>query len=206
MAFGQSTPGTINVRLNTAAGAKQFDITDFGPYPLYSSAQIATTQATELVYFNYSTGQFVPGTSTTATALDTNMRSGNGQLDASGEMLVYAMRVELPPAVTIADAQALQAGVYSRLEISTEKPISEGPLSFYPAGGGLWFSGTATNINQVINGVPAASSGRVFASPHYIGAITNFRVTQLFPNGALALGTTAKLRIILDGLRRRASQ
>jgi hypothetical protein len=206
MAFGQSTPGTINVRINTPAGPKQFDITDFGPYPLYSSANIATTQATEIVYFNYSVGGPRSGVSgATATKLDTNMRSANGQLDASGEMLVYSMRIEFPPAIALADAQNLYTNVYSRLEIATEKPISEGPLSFYPQGGGLNFFGTGTSLNQVTNGQPTASAGRVFASPHYIGPITNFRVTEEFV-ATLSLTATTLLRIVLDGLRRRASQ
>lgn len=207
MAFGQSTPGTINVRINTPQGPKQFDITDFGPYPLYSSASLAATQSTEVVYFNYSVGgpRSGGGTAATATKLDTNMRSANGQLDASGEMLVYSMRIEFPPALSLADAQNLYTNTYSRLEIATEKPISEGPLTYYPQGGGIYMQTTGTSQTQVTNGFPQAAAGRVFASPHYIGPITNFRVTQEYI-AALSITANTLLRITLDGLRRRASQ
>lgn len=204
MAFGESTPGTLNVRIRTPEGVKSFDVTDFGPYPLYSTVLLATTQSTEIRYFQYGRGSPKPGAGGTGgTKLDTNMEASNGQLDAAAEMLIYSMRIVLPPAIALADAKDLFTKTYSALFIASQKPSSEGRLEFYPAAGGIAGRTTKTDAEQWTNGIAAANAGRVFATPHYLPGITAFSVSQEWPNGALAMSTTANVAVVLDGLRRR---
>ena len=217
-AFGNYTPGTINVKIRTPQGVQQIDITDFGPYPIYSSATVAVGQTSEIAYFQYASGGTKPGASGTATKIDTNLRQAS-QLDPSGEMLIYSMRIEVTtsqggsaaPTVsscTLGDMNLLIAKTYSSLQISTEKPLSEGPLTFFPAGGGISGTTTQNAAEAWTNGVPQSISSRVFAAPHYLPPLTNFRVVQEFlPNGFVTnLSATRDLRVVLDGLRRRASQ
>jgi hypothetical protein len=204
MAFGDSTPGTLNVRIRTPEGVKAFDVTDFGPYPLFSTVRLATTQSAEIRYFQYGRGSPKPGAGgATATKLDTNMEASNGQLDAAAEMLVYSMRIILPPAIKLADVKDLFAKTYSALFIASQKPSTEGRMENYPAAGGIAGHTTKTDAEQWTNGSPQANAGRVFATPHYLPGITAFSVSQEFPNGALALSETQDLTILIDGLRRR---
>lgn len=215
-AFGQYTPGTINVKIRTPTGVQQIDITDFGPYPIYATATLSATQSSELSYFQVGTGGTKPGTTITNTKLDTNLRQG-GNLDPSGEMLIYSLRINVTTSqgstttptissVPIADMNQLFAKTYSDLTISTDKPLTEGPLDFYPAGGGIFGVTTQSEAENWTNGQPQSTASRVFASPHYLPPLVNFRVTQQFFPNALALATTRDLRVTLDGLRRRASQ
>ena len=60
-AFGQYTPGTINVKIRTPTGVQQIDITDFGPYPIWSTVTLSTTQSGEITYFQYGRGSPKPG-------------------------------------------------------------------------------------------------------------------------------------------------
>lgn len=214
-AFGQYTPGTINVKIRTPQGVQQIDITDFGPYPIYSTATLSKTQQSEITYFQYASGGQKPGSTSTATKLDTNLRQAS-QLDPSGEMLIYSMRIEVTPSeggsatptissTTLDDMNQLVGKIYNSLQISTEKPLSEGPLTFYPQGGGIFGVTTQTESENWTNGQPQATASRVYAAPHYLPPLTNFRVVQEFLP-TLALSLTRDLRVVLDGLRRRASQ
>ena len=201
-AFGEYTPGTVNVRVRTPNGVQSFDLTDFGPYPLWSTVTLGKTQSTEIVYFQYAKGSAKPGSSSNGTKFDTNLESNSGQLGASDEMLIWAMRIILPPAITLADIQDIANKTYTALYIAISKPVAEGRLEFFPAGGGVYGVTTQNAAEAWTNGHPAAQSGRVFASPHYLGGITTFYAKQEFPV-ALSLSATRDPCIVLDGLRRR---
>lgn len=216
MAFGESTPGTLNIRVQTSTGPQTFDVTDFGPYPLYSTAIISRSQNTEIRLFQYGRGGAVPGgTSVTGTKLDTNMESGNGQLDASSEMLIYSMRVVLPSNINLADAQAIFFQTYCVLYIATQKPTSEGGVEFYPAGGGVTGYTTQNAAETWTNGTPNAASSRVFAQPNYLSGLVSFSAAMEFPyspsaswlsanwTGTIGGVTGGKIKFVLDGLRKR---
>lgn len=207
MAFGDSTPGTLNVRVQTPSGPQLFDVTDFGPYPLYSSVILSATQSTEIRYFQYGRGGNVPGGggTTSATKLDTNMESSNGQLDAAAEMLIYSMRILIPSNITLANMQNLFLFTYNVLYIATQKPSSEGPIDFYPAGGGIDGVTTQNAAEKWTNGQAKSTSSRVFAQPHYLSGLVSFSSAQEFPNGALAQANAyaPKVKFVLDGLRKR---
>lgn len=203
MADNAGTAGTVNVRIRQGGQDYTFDIADFGPYPLFSSMVFATTQSAELTAFNYAIGGNISGTSSTqATKYDTNMLSGNQQLGAAEEMLVYALRAVLPPDITLADIKDVLKKTYVAVYISTQKPAIEGQIGFFPAGGGIAGQSTNNASEQWTNGHPAASAGRVFASPHYLRGGVNFWGQATFQS-ALSLSATVKLTMVLDGLRKR---
>lgn len=210
-------PGTLNVTWQDQNGqVRSASIADFGHYPLYSTATIAKTQTSPLTYFNQPVGGNKPGTSGVAnTRLDTNMTT-SGQLDSYGEMLVYALRIEVctsegasaTPVISSApldDMNQLFGKVYSAFTTSTEKPLIEGDLALFPAGGGIYGVTTQNAAESWNNGVPQSIAGRQIQSPVYIPGLTNFRVDQQFLP-SLSLSTSRDLRITLDGLRKKAVQ
>lgn len=202
-AFGEFTPGTVNVKVKTPSGIMSFDLTDFGPYPIWSTVQLSTTQSTDITYFQYGRGSPLPGGGgANGTVLDTNLENNAGQLGAADEMLIWAMRILFPSNITLANLQDIINKTYTALYISIQKPVSEGRIEFFPAGGGISGTTVVTSAEQWTNGRPDASAGRVFASPHYLAGITTFYARQQFVS-ALALSTTVKPCIVLDGLRRR---
>lgn len=206
MAFGESTPGTLNIRVQTPNGPQTFDVTDFGPYPLYSTVVLGVSQTSEIRLFQYGRGGVVPGGGgATATKLDTNMESGNGQLDASSEMLIYSMRVILASAVVLADIKAMFTNIYNVLYIATQKPTTEGPLEFYPSGGGIDGYTTQNAAEKWTNGTPNAMASRVFAQPHFLSGLVSFSAAMEFPYSPSAnwLTVSQKVRFVLDGLRKR---
>ena len=202
MSDDQGTAGTVNVRIRSSDGSVQtFDIADFGPYPLWSSMVFAATQSAPLTLFNYAIGGSVPG-GTTATVYDTNLLTGNQQLGAAEEMLIYALRAVLPPDILLADAKDILKKCYLALYISTQKPAVEGQIGFFPAGGGIFGKTTQNAAEQWVNGLPAANASRVFATPHYLRGGVNFWGQAQF-SAALAMTTTAKVTVVADGLRKR---
>jgi hypothetical protein len=213
-------PGTLNVSWKGASGKiEQASIADFGHYPIYSTVSLAKTQNAQLTYFQTPVGGTKPGgAGTTNTRLDTNMTT-QGQLDSYGEMLVYAMRLEITPSqgsvagaapiigsCNLADMNEIISKVYSSFTTSTEKPLIEGAVTLFPAAAGIFGTTTQNASEAWTNGVPSAQAGRQLASPIFIPGLTNFRVEQQFLP-ALALTTnTRDVRIVLDGLRKKAVQ
>lgn len=218
MANGNSAiPGTLNVTWTDSSGqVRSASIADFGHYPLYSTATVAKAASAPLTYFNSPVGGPKPGAATVSnTRLDTNMTT-SGQLDSYGEMLVYALRIEVTtsegasatPTISsciLDDMNQLFAKVYSAFTTSTEKPLIEGPLALFPAGGGIYGVTTQNAAESWVNGQPQSIAGRQIQSPVFIPGLTNFRVDQQFLP-AVALSTTRDLRITLDGLRKKAVQ
>lgn len=198
------TPGTVNLRLRTPNGGYQeFDLADFGPYPLWSTARLAKTQQQPITYFNYAIGAaFTGGGGAIATKWETNILNGNGQLGAAEEMLIYSLRIIVPSTIVLADFQVLERNVYTALYIAIQKPAAEGQLSFFPAGGGIYGVTQAQAAELWTNGVPQSAAARVFATPHYLNGLVNFWAQQEF-RAALTLTATQDLTIVLDGLRKR---
>ncbi len=210
-------PGTLNVTWTDQTGAKQIaSIADFGHYPIYSTATLSATQQSQLTYFQTSVGGNKPGTTVSNTRIDTNMTT-NGQLDSYGEMLVYALRVEITtsqgstasPTISSAplgDINQFFAKLYQSFTTSTEKPLVEGDIAMFPSAGGPFGVTTQNAAEAWTNGYPSSNAGRQLASPIFIPGLTNFRVDQFSLPNALACATTRDIRITLDGLRKKAVQ
>jgi len=162
---------------------------------------LAKNQSTEIRYFGYSIGGTVPG-GAAATKVDTNLLNGNGQLGAAEEMLIYSMRVILPPDISLGDIQDLLAKTYTAFYIAAQKPSAEGRLEFFPAGGGISGVTTRNEAEAWTNGAPQSIASRVFATPHYLAGTVTFWAAQEF-SAALAMAAARRVCIVLDGLRKR---
>lgn len=206
MAFGEFTPGTININVRGPDGKLlTFDVSDYGPYPIYSAVDVATTASTPITFFQFGFGSTRPSNGGAATKWDTNLQSNAGTLGAVDEMLIWSMRIAFEPAINRADILDSLEKVYYALHIATEKPTAEGDGSYFPAGGGAYGVTTQSATEVWVNGVPAASASRVFAQPHYLPGIVQF-YGRLEPKAALALSAVREHKWTLDGLRRRPSQ
>ncbi len=128
-------------------------------YPLWSRVVVpAATFGTDQAFFQYQSGQAAPGIAL-STDLDTNMLA-NGQLPASHEFLVYSFQIipdeilgvdttvgevtygaglHLPEVDVTAGFQKMNQIFNSLLfqfRIEQSKTYVEGPIGYFPAGGG----------------------------------------------------------------------
>jgi hypothetical protein len=217
-----------SVRLPTG---QEFDIQDFGHYPLWSTfAGIMAGMPAEGVWaFNYTTGQTIPGTNRRANELDTNLSSANQGLGYAEEMMVYSVTIELPqrpglqadaiPAfpddLLLHDMQILYERTLLQFYV-TRKVYTEGTLSRYPFGGGLWAVSNVNNAELVNNGFPVAGAQRPLALPiHLMSEEPFYALLRFFPDSGPLLNTFQEdaqevlvevgydIRCWLDGIRRR---
>jgi hypothetical protein len=216
------------------ASGQIFDITDFGHYPLWSTfAGIMAGMPSEGVWaFNYTTGQTIPGTNRRANELDTNLSSANQGLGYAEEMMVYSITLELPqrPGFQDPDEQEqpddlLLHDMQILVERSlfqffvTRKVYSEGVMTRYPFGGGLWAATNINNAELVNNGFPVAGAQRPLALPiHLMSEEPFYALLRFFPDSGPLLNTFQEetpgdpesrvevgydIRCWLDGIRRR---
>lgn len=215
-----------SVRLPTG---QEFDVQDFGHYPLWSLfAGIMGNMQADVWAFNYSQGQTIPGTNRRASDLDTNLSSANQGLGYAEEMMVYSICIELPqtpleqedvePAepdwLLLRDMQELFEHTLFQFFV-TKKVYSEGTLSRYPFGGGLWGISNVNNAELVNSGFPVAGAQRPLALPiHLMSEEPFFALLRFFPDSGNLLNTWETegqekvevgydLRVWLDGIRRR---
>lgn len=136
-------------------------ITDWGDYPVYSSAAWAAedlAQMNETFLFNYQVGAAggLPVTGARITYADTNM-PGTGQLPMGHQMLVYSLQVIPHEFAYVADGKANPLNLTPEATVSTAywkfrkifyqtmlhlvveqtKSFVEGRLDHFPAGGGF---------------------------------------------------------------------
>jgi hypothetical protein len=212
------------------ANGQEFDIQDFGAYPLWSVfAGIIANMPSEGVWaFNYTTGQTIPGTNRRANDLDTNLSSANQGLGYAEEMMVYSIMLELPvrpllqeDAVPAFPDDLLLVDMQILSEVSlfqffvTRKVYSEGTIARYPFGGGLWAATNVNNAEVVNNGFPVAGAQRPLGLPiHLMSEEPFFGRLIFFPDSGALLNTWAvegedrvevgyDIRCWLDGVRRR---
>lgn len=211
------------VRLATG---QEYDVNDYGHYPLWSTfAGIVANLGQEAWAFNYSLGQTVPGTNRRAFEIDTNLSSANQGLGYAEEMMVYSIAIELPqlpllPAndnnpdlLLLHDMQVLYEHTLFQFYV-TRKVYSEGTLSRYPFGGGLWATTNVNNAELVNNGFPVAGAMRPLALPiHLMSEEPFYALLRFFPDAGALINTYDDsevpveigydIRCWLDGIRRR---
>jgi hypothetical protein len=226
------------IRSVTLPTGETYTMSDWGDYPLYSRAQIQVDQVQDVTIFNYTASQEIPGgaAGVRATIADTNMPQP-GQLPLRHQMVVFAVQCRFDEAdsdtaglvrqpVTVAEGIAkwnnIVQNIYFQLVVENTKPYVEGPVTAFPAGGGLYLIKSdhlegccptpsptpsiwaAYNIN---NGEPGAHASRRLAQPLHLGSMENFVGTFRFPRGALpspaATHNEYGLTIVLNGPRQR---
>jgi hypothetical protein len=148
------------IKTVTLPDGSTFTMSDWGDYPLHSRAQIDTGHSQDVVVFNYTQSQVIPGggTAAPATLIDTNMPQPSA-LPIRHQMIVFAIMIRFDEAdsdtankgkVTQADNPAegmlkwlnICQNTYFQFMVENTKPYAEGIITHFPAGGGLWFQYT----------------------------------------------------------------
>ena len=198
--------------LNTIVTIKQADgseiaLVDWADKPIYSSVDLQTgfTQQ-EVVLFNYTNGDIVPGygpgtsQSRTATENDTNLAQP-GTMAMTEEMLIYAIKPEVyfyllgtsgdfntrsytpdanAPGIPIPTAQGLAVlnqQLILELQIS-QKLQAQSPFGYFNPGFGVMKTqGSAGSASAASAGLPAQNAVRSFVIPSHIGSSEKYKVT-----------------------------
>lgn len=210
-----------------------YTFADWGDYMLWSRAEIAQNAAQDIMIFNYTAGQPIPGGGApagfNATVLDTNMPAP-GQLPLRSQMIVFACGIrydECDSNLRGAQVQQPLAGdglvmwytiahnVFFQLIVEQGKPYIEGISTQFPAGGGLYFSVTNATAGALVeayvpnNGNPGAHAARRLSLPIHLAAMETFYGKFSFPRGALNFLNVNSLldyglTVVLSGPRQRA--
>jgi len=207
------------VRTVTLPDGSTFTMSDWGDYPLFSRAELDANVAQDVLTFNYVQSQEIPGAALTgrATLMDTNMPTAS-QLPLRHQMVIFSVQIRfdeidtknstnvfpvLTPAQEAAGTSAkeglnkwniLTSNCYFVLLVESVKPYTEGPLTQYPHGGGLFYNKSepalaivaATQQGYSIqNGEPGTHAARRLAMPVHIGALEQFQGLLKFPRGSV---------------------
>ena len=208
------------VRTVTLPDGSTFTMSDWGDYPLFSRAEIDRNNAQDVITFNYVQSQEIPGSALNgrATLMDTNMPTAS-QLPLRHQMVIFSVQIRFDEVDTedngnsISQAQSdlkgtvdqalginkwniFTSNVYFVLLVENVKPYTEGPLTQYPHGGGLYLNqsmpgNTALDAYTIQNGEPGAHAARRLAMPVHIGALEQFQGLIKFPRGGLNAAYTA---------------
>lgn len=181
----------INVALPEGT---ELDITNFGDFPLYYTAKNITNVARNQIYlYNAVVGDPSPIVGVQYTELDTNLYTKNS-LGYAEEMAIMAIACELPQqCVTVpttpvvdhpfqSDMRAIAMATYFELRVA-QSLYSEGPITEYPFGGGLFVQSTENVSEQVTNGVPQSATMRPLAMGIKVTSKDTFAAKLRWPNG-----------------------
>jgi hypothetical protein len=193
-------------------------------YPLWSRVCVtAANFGTDQAFFQYQSGQAGPGIAL-STDIDTNMLS-NGQLPAGHEFLVYSFQIipdeilgvattvggvpypagmHLPEATVTEGFQKMNQifnALLFQFRIEQSKTYVEGPIGYFPAGGGAHIEhncavdevtseGAYTSAYAIHNGEQGWDHVRRLWMPIYIAGLETFRGTLRSPRGAFDLTNT----------------
>ena len=139
----------------------------------------------------------------------TNLRIA-GQLPAPYMFLVQGFKLEMAPAVTSADAQALMTRSVLQFFINA-KPYFEIPCRKIGGGNNVWIAASMTGNGapsrafQNSNGPPDCRNYYHLKIPIKIGVLENFRATITYP-GTVTLAATTRLKFYLEGVLKRSVQ
>lgn len=199
------------VRTVTLPDGSTFTMSDWGDYPVWSRAEIDPAASQEILIFNYTASQEIPGgaTNARATILDTNMAT-SGQFALRHQMVVFSVMAkydelstaddekgepgrgvlvqEAEPGIGMAKWQTIEGNLYFKFVVEQSKPYVEGTLDRFPMGGGLVFSMTDQNTVQsycVNNGIQGMHAARRLAMPVHLGALETYQGIFQFPRGPL---------------------
>lgn len=122
------------------------------------------------------------------------------------------------PHVPLPDMLRMQRDLIIELRIAAVKNYTRAPMSYWPAGTGVqsMYSGGRSRVSgataggevPAVNGSPTVDGGRELASPFYVAGGESIAVDVkagpgVVTNINLAAGSRMRLRIFLDGYRRR---
>ena len=208
------------VRTVTLPDGSTFTMSDWGDYPLFSRAELDAANAQDVITFNYVQSQEIPGSATNgrATLMDTNMPTAS-QLPLRHQMVIFSVQIRFDEIDTdkngnvLAQASELigvgnqavsgamglnkwnifTSNVYFVLLVENVKPYTEGPLTQYPHGGGLYFNYTNPDVTQaaglngytIQNGEPGTHAARRLAMPVHLGALEQFQGLLKYPRGSI---------------------
>lgn len=196
-----------SVRAIQVPGLGEIALGDWVDDHLWATANVSTTQSSDLQVFTSGRGQQKPGTTSTATDYEVYVPEP-GRMPTGWEMLVFSIRLETVATVSAADIQNLENTLLHEFWI-LGKVYSQGPMSFYPAGGGVSgavsTTANATTTATWVNGVPAQGAAKQFLVPHKIGSGEAFFSKLRFPTAA-SLSGTRDVRVVLAGLLKRSVQ
>jgi hypothetical protein len=188
------------------ANGQEIALVDWTDKPLFSSVDLQNgfTQQ-EIVLFNYTSGDVVPGyapvppNNRTATDNDTNLAQP-GTMASTEEMLIYAIKPEIyfylltetgdfttrtynpdinAPGLPIPTAQGLAVlfqQIILELEISQSKK-AQSPLGYFNPGFGVMKTQGSGSAASASAGLPSQNAVRSFVIPSHIGSEEKYKVT-----------------------------
>lgn len=199
----------------TLPTGETFVFSEWGDFPVWSRVEFEQGVTQDVLAFNYTEAQVIPGGSSAApaTIYDTNMEEAS-QLPIDEVMIVMSIQIRFdesnsddandPGLVTLADSnteglmkwrQLLEACIVT-FTITNQKPMAEGPIDCFPFGGGMYWQHVADSAEANYayypqNGFPTAEAARLLALPLRINTLQPFKARYRFPRGALpAVETT----------------
>ena len=205
---------------------KEITLADWGAYPLRSTCELlciagGLINVNEIRIFTYTVGQQVPTSGRPADELDCNNNLPS-QMPMDEEMLVYTMQIELDARLVPQSVRSIVMRTLFTLSVGGVKNYTDGPVTRYPAGGGISGFSVITNESVLSNGMPGVHAAKQLAIPVHIaggekfwgiyrffqraetaalGATPIALVNQL--GAALAVNDTRQIVTYLDGLRKR---
>ncbi len=209
----------------TLPTGETFVFSEWGDFPVWSRVEFEAGVTQDILAFNYTEAQPIPGGSSAApaTIYDTNMEEAS-QLPIDEVMIVMSVQIRFdesdsdnandPGLVVMADSneeglwkwrQLLEASIVT-FTITNQKPMCEGPIDCFPFGGGMFFQqvAAAAPLGYAYypqNGFPSAESARLLALPLRINTLQPFKARYRFPRGALpAIETTPTTALDVYGL------
>jgi hypothetical protein len=210
--------------------------------PLYSTIEIGVGAFPVLTAFAYPIGGAVPGSpgQRAATIADTNLEGEGARLPENEELIAYSLSIEvfmigeeeagvdaLPPSVqpfvSLQNMLRLQRDLIILTKIAAVKEYTRSPMSWFPAGTGVFESnalaanafptngGALEPYVHANNGGETVCAARNFASPLYVkggetiaidvrpgpGEVENLNLTEAGPASRM------RLRLFFDGYRKR---
>ena len=206
---------------------KEITLADWGAYPLRSTMEFIVVggagaiNVNEVRIFTYTVGQQVPSSNRNADELDCNNNLPS-QMPMDEEMLVYTMQIELDSRLTPVSVRSIVQRTLFTLSVGGVKNYTDGPITRYPAGGGISGFSVINNESVVSNGMPGVHAAKQLAIPvHIAGGEKFWGIYRFFQRadavgvgaipitllnaagGVLAAGDTRQIVTYLDGLRKR---
>ena len=192
----------------TLPTGETFVFSEWGDFPTWSRVEFEPGVTQDILAFNYTEAQPIPGGSSAAPAThyDTNMEEAS-QLPIDEVMIVMSIQIRFdesdsdndePGKIVLADStangllkwrQLLEASTVT-FTITNQKPMAEGPIDCFPFGGGLYFqhsfdSDATDYAYNAQNGFPTAEAARLLALPLRINTLQPFKARYRFPRGSL---------------------
>jgi len=204
--------------------------------PLYSTVEVAAGPVNGLICFSYGQGGTVPGSPgpRQSTLSDTNLQGEGSKLPENEQIVIRALGIECfkigpalnvdnfpdcdNPGVPLTTMLQLQRDLMVKLNIAAVKNYTQSPLSYWPAGTGMYYtiSGGRSAVSgpggngevPANNGFPRSEAMRELASPLHIAGGEAFGLEISAGPGLvnglnLAAASRIRLRVFLDGERRR---